>query len=238
MVGCLATMKLPKAEPATPEEAAEMLVVQLTGDPRAPTVLALDPKALVEHFEQRMALESEAESLDAYHTEPLPPGYVVIFTIDAQRRTIYSLRPPAGADDAPRLCAVDMRVVLAEAWDRYHTRWPDGVTPEMLERLVHEPSVPGCYVRRTLWELALHHVAYTASIHAGNLIAKDPSRSAAEREAALAYAVDVQTTRRYAWAGWRTSSARGTTSTPNERASRSTRIRRRCCRGSPCSAAT
>lgn len=132
-------------------------------------MLALDPEVLIQHFEYRAGRMAEAENLDAFRTEPLPPGYVVIFTVDAQRRTIYSLRPPPGADDAPRLCAVDMRVVLAEAWNRYYTRWPDGVTPELFDRLVQDPPVPACHVRRTLWDLALHHVAYTASIHAGKL---------------------------------------------------------------------
>lgn len=187
-------MKLPKAEPATPEEAAEMLAVQRTGAPRSPSLLNLEPESLIEHMEDIVARTTEAEHLDTLYSEPLPPGYVVIFTIDAQRRTIYSLRPPPGAEDLPRLCAVDMRVVLAEAWDRHHTRWPDGVTPELLDRLVQHPPVPRCHVLRTLWELALHHVAYGASIQAANLIAKDLSRSAAEREAALAFVGDVQTT--------------------------------------------
>ena len=61
-------MKLPKAEPATPDEAA-----------------------------RRRA-----------------PGNTVIFTIDAQRQALYSLRrPPAVHNDRLRLCALDMRVVLA-----------------------------------------------------------------------------------------------------------------------------
>ncbi|MEX1364882.1 MAG: hypothetical protein AB1Z98_17270 [Nannocystaceae bacterium] len=155
---------------------------------------ALDEDAQLERLEELTARTTEAEFLDDLYTEPLPPGYVVVFTIDDQRRTLYSIRTPAGATHGARLCAVDMRVVLADAWDHYFTRWPDGVAPPMLERLIEEPPVPACHVRRTLWELVLHHTACAAAINAGNLILHDHCRSAAEREAAVAFVHEVQAT--------------------------------------------
>jgi hypothetical protein len=185
-------MKLPKGEPATPEEAAEMLLLQRVADPRSRIDQALDLEASAERSEWVAAMKDEAQTLEAFHAEPLPPGFVVIFTIDAQRRTLYSLRVPPGIDAEPRLVATDMRVVLADAWDRYYTRWPDGVTPAMLERLVQEPLVRRCHLHRTFWEVALFHVAHCAAIHASNAVAKDRSRSEAERTAAPQMADNIQ----------------------------------------------
>ena len=162
-----------------------MLEVLRVTNPQSSIELALEAQLQDGSMGELAARAAEAESLDDWFAEPLPPGYVVISTIDALQRTIYSLRFPPEAYERPRLCATDMRLILAEAWDHYYTRWPDGVTPEMLERLVHEPPVPACHVRRTLWDLALHHTATVAAAHAGHLIADDRSRSAAEREAVL-----------------------------------------------------
>lgn len=100
-------------------------------------------------------LRSEAETLEVFHATPLPPGYAVIFTIDDKGRTIYSLRVPPGVNDDPLLVAENMRIVLAEAWDRHYTRMPDA-----LERLMRGPPQPRSHLWRTLWEMALHHLAY------------------------------------------------------------------------------
>lgn len=70
-----------------------MLAVQGTGDPRSPLVQALDPETRIDGMENIVARVAEAENLDDSYAEPLPPGYTVIFTIDAQQRAIDSLRP-------------------------------------------------------------------------------------------------------------------------------------------------
>ena len=171
-----------------------MLEVLRVTNPQSSIELALEAQFQDGSMGELAARAAEAESLDDWFAEPLPPGYVVISTVDALRRTIYSLRFPPDAYERPRLCATDMRLVLAEAWDHYYTRWPDGVTPEMLERLVHEPPAPACHVRRTMWDLALHHAATATAAQAGKLIVDDRSRSAAEREAALAFVQEVHAT--------------------------------------------
>lgn len=78
-------MKRPKAKPATPDGAAEMLAVQRSSDPRSPTMRILDAERPVEHFES-LAAPKAADyvvladaalevGVDPSATE-LPPGSV------------------------------------------------------------------------------------------------------------------------------------------------------------------
>lgn len=140
--------------------------------------------------EQVAARRNEAQTLEAFHREPLPPGYTVIFTIDDRGRAIYALRVPPGEDE-PKLVAEDIRVVLAEAWNCYYTRLPDGLDSDAFERLVQQPPEPRSYLWRTFWEMALHHVAYCEVTYLFSFVGQRPGGS--QQDAMTTVLRDFQT---------------------------------------------